>query len=67
VLLPDSEVTEIEESDFDDPARYIGFELRFGKHKDSFLVGFNRFRNNEPMYGWLHIVGRNPLTSSVIA
>lgn len=68
VLLPDSELTEIEESDFDDPAKgYIGFELRFGKHKDSFLVGFNRFRNNEPMYGWLHIVGSNPLTSSVIA
>lgn len=68
VLLPDPEVTEIEESDFDDPEKgYVGFELRFGKRKDSFLVGFNRFRNNEPMYGWLHIVGSNPLTSSVIA
>ena len=52
VLMPDSDVANIEETEFDNPAksidddpnkRFNGFELRFGKGKDSFLVGFNRF------------------------
>ena len=33
-----------------------GFELRFGKSGNSFLVGYNRF-NGQPMYGWLEIDG----------
>ena len=67
LLMPESDVVEIKEEEFDDPTKgYNGFELRFGKHKDSFLVGFNRFKNNEAMYGWLHIVGDNPLRSSML-
>ncbi|MCG8603724.1 hypothetical protein MJD09_01820 [bacterium] len=74
VLLPDSEIIEIEEADFDKPDNFMtlndgrqivfnGFELLFERKEDSFLVGFNRFKNNEPMYGRLLIVGDNPLTS----
>lgn len=64
VLLPDSEITAIEEVDFDKPdSGFNGFELLFERSKDSFLVGFNRFQNNQPMYGRLHIVGDNPLIS----
>lgn len=74
VLLPDSETIEIDEADFDLPDNLItlsdgrrvglnGFELLFERRKDSFLVGFNRFNSNEPMYGRLHIVGDNPLIS----
>jgi hypothetical protein len=37
-----------------------GFELRFGENENSFLVGFNRFENGEPMYGWIEVTG-NPL------
>jgi len=63
MLLPDSEIIKIEESDFDKPDNgFNGFELLFEHKKDSFLVGFNRFKNNEPMYGRLLIVGENPLT-----
>ena len=35
-----------------------GFELRFGESEQSFLVGYNRFDNNQPMYGWLEISGK---------
>lgn len=75
VLFPDPEIIEIEESDFDLPDKkfvtlsdgkqvgFNGFELLFEHKEDSFLVGFNRFRNNEPMYGRLLIVGDNPLAS----
>ncbi len=64
VLLPSAEVTAIEEADFDQPdAGYNGFELRFGRKEDAFIVGYNRFDKSKPMYGWLHIVGSNPLRS----
>ena len=35
-----------------------GFELRFGQTEHSFLVGFNRFAESEPMYGWLEVSGK---------
>jgi len=64
VLLPDPEIIESEESEFDKPDNgFNGFELLFEHEKGSFLVGFNRFKNNEPMYGRLVIVGENPLKS----
>lgn len=67
VLFPSAEVIEISEADFDKhDAGYNGFELRFGKKSDAFIVGYNRFDGNKPMYGWLHIVGSNPLRSDVI-
>jgi hypothetical protein len=62
VLLPENNIKDIKEDDFDKPdSGFNGFELRFGKTKKSFPVGFNRFDDSEPMYGWLHIIGSNPL------
>lgn len=55
VLLPDTEIIEMEESEFDN---LTGFELRFGENEKSFLVGFNRFDETKPMYGWLEITGK---------
>lgn len=55
ILLPDSEVEELSEEEFD---KLTGFELRFGESERSFLVGFNRFCDAAPMYGWLEITGK---------
>lgn len=57
VLLPDRHVHQMPESEFN---ILHGFELRFGENERSFLVGFNRFNDGEPMYGWLEVTG-NPL------
>ncbi len=40
-----------------------GFELQLGESEDSFITGFNRFNNAEPMYGKLEITG-NPVRNS---
>lgn len=58
VMLPDSEIIEIEEEQF---AELDGFELRFGESDQSFLVGYNRFDNNKPMYGWIEYNGNKLL------
>ncbi len=55
VLFPEAEILEMEEQEFD---RLTGFELRFGESEKSFLVGFNRFDETKPMYGWLEITGK---------
>ncbi|MFA6949536.1 MAG: hypothetical protein WCQ70_02515 [Lentimicrobiaceae bacterium] len=55
ILLPDENILEMEESEFN---QLTGFELRFGENDKSFLVGFNRFDNIKPMYGWLEISGK---------
>ena len=55
VLLPDSEIIEIDESEFDE---ITGFELRFGESEKSFLVGFDRFTDSQAMHGWLEITGK---------
>lgn len=55
VLLPDSGIIKMEESDFDE---MTGFELRFGESEKSFLVGFDRFNESQAMYGWLEITGK---------
>jgi len=39
---------------------FNGFELIFERTDQSFLVGYNRFDQNHPMYGWLKTVG-NPV------
>ena len=36
---------------------FPGFELVFEKNDKSFLVGYHRV-NNEPMYGWIRVVGQ---------
>ena len=58
ILLPDSEIQRIEETDFDNMK---GFEMRFGQSEQSFLVGYNRFMKNRPMYGWLEYNGNSLL------
>lgn len=58
ILLPSAEVTKVSEEDFD---KLPGFELRFGESEQSFLVGYNRFENNKPMYGWLEYNGQKLL------
>ncbi|MDD3686563.1 MAG: hypothetical protein PHE56_07330 [Bacteroidales bacterium] len=55
VLLPSGIIESMEELDFN---QINGFELRFGKTENSFLVGFNRFDDAKPMYGWLEITGK---------
>lgn len=54
VLLPDSEILKLSETDFN---QLNGYELRFGRSEQSFLVGYNRFKENEEMYGWIEISG----------
>lgn len=55
VLLPDSEIEQKTEQEFDE---ITGFELRFGENEKSFLVGFDRFNSSQAMYGWLEITGK---------
>lgn len=55
VLFPDAEILNIDETEFEN---LTGFELRFGENDKSFLVGFNRFDETKPMYGWLEITGK---------
>lgn len=57
VLLPDMKILKMDEEAFNE---LDGFELRFGEGERSFLVGFNRFEQSKPMYGWLEVTG-NPL------
>lgn len=55
VLFPDAELLKIEEDLFNN---LTGFELHFEENDKSFLVGFNRFDNAKPMYGWLEVTGK---------
>lgn len=58
ILLPIPEIQEIDEEEFN---KLPGFELRFEKSDDAFLVGYNRFNGSEPMYGSLEIDGQSIL------
>ncbi len=58
VMLPDTEVYEFTDEEF---AELDGFELRFGESEQSFLVGYNRFDNGKPMYGWIEYNGNKLL------
>ena len=55
VLLPEQEILQLDEKEFD---VLDGFELRFGENESSFLVGYNRFDDSKPMYGWIEIIGK---------
>ena len=58
ILYPDDEIIEVSDEEFDTyEDDFAGFELIFEKNEKSFLVGYNRFNNNDPMYGWLKVVG----------
>lgn len=58
VMLPEAEILVLSEEQFSD---LDGFELRFGESEQSFLVGYNRFDNNKPMYGWIEYNGNKLL------
>ncbi len=58
ILLPDDEIYDFSEQEF---AELDGFELRFGQLEQSFLVGYNRFDNGSPMYGWIEYNGNKLL------
>jgi hypothetical protein len=61
ILYPDQEVLEVTEEEFNNNDEvFYGFELMLEKNEKSFMVGYNRMNNNQPMYGWLKIVG-NPV------
>ena len=61
ILYPNPEISEVSQQQFEqDEESFSGFELVFQKNDNSFLVGYNRMNNNEPMYGWLRVVG-NPV------
>lgn len=57
VMLPKKKIEVMSEAEFD---KKDGFELRFGESENSFLVGYNRFKGAEPMFGWLEAT-ENPL------
>ena len=61
LMLPDDNILTITEDDFNS---IDGFELRFGESEQSFLVGYNRFDNSKPMYGWLEISGKPVLNAN---
>ncbi len=61
ILLPNESIIKMPEEDFDAQEDiFFGFELMFEQREESFLLGYNRFDDNKPMYGWLKIVG-NPV------
>lgn len=58
ILLPEQKIVYMKDPDFNN---LPGYELRFGQSNNSFMVGFNRFDNSSPMYGWLEYGGHKLL------
>jgi len=54
LMLPDENIINMTDEEFN---TIDGFELRFEDSDISFLVGYNRFHQNEAMFGWLEIAG----------
>jgi hypothetical protein len=60
-LYPDPDILEVSQQEFiENEDLFSGFELVFEENDKSFLVGYNRYNKNKPMYGWLRVVG-NPV------
>lgn len=58
MLYPDEQILEVTPEEFDtNEELFAGFELVFEKNEQSFLVGYNRLKQSEPMYGYIKIVG----------
>ena len=55
ILFP-TELKEIDKEVFNNDEEFAGYELIFEKNDESFHVGYDR-KTNEPMYGWLKILG----------
>ncbi len=62
LLFPDAVIQETTTEAFDQPP-FDGFELVFELTDQSFVVGYNRFDQNQPMTGWLKVIG-NPIPQS---
>lgn len=58
VMLPGRDIIEMTEEEF---SAVHGFELRFGESEQSFLVGYNRYGDNQPMYGRIEYDGQSLL------
>jgi len=57
MLYPEA-IINTSKNDFEeDEEKFAGFELVFEKNDKSFLVGYHRV-SNEPMYGWIRVVGQ---------
>jgi hypothetical protein len=56
LVFPDGErgIKKMSTEEFDD---IPGFELKFTDSQNGFMVGYNRFKDYEPMYGSLEITG----------
>ncbi len=55
VLLPEDYIEKLDDAEF---SAISGFELKFGESEQSFIVGYNRFDDSRPMYGWLEYSGK---------
>jgi len=55
ILMPKG-ITEVNQNDLDDETLFNGYELIFENNENAFQVGYHRV-TNEPMFGWLKIVG----------
>lgn len=64
ILYPDEDIIEVSETEFEtNDDLFPGFELIFERNEKSFLVGYNRLKMNEAMYGHLKVVG-NPVKTN---
>ena len=64
LLYPDENYLEVNDEEFDtNEELFSGFELIFERNDQSFLVGYNRFKENQPMHGYLKVLG-NPVKSN---
>jgi hypothetical protein len=65
ILYPEEGIIETTLEDFNENEElFYGFELVFEKNDNAFLVGYNRLNDNQPMHGWLRVVG-NPVKTTV--
>ncbi|MFV0522391.1 MAG: hypothetical protein ACK5MI_08215 [Mangrovibacterium sp.] len=57
VLYPEEVIETTIEDFISNDEEFSGFELVFEENEKSFLVGYNRFKENSPMYGYIRVVG----------
>jgi hypothetical protein len=58
ILYPDEDIMMVSKDEFDtNEELFSGFELIFENNEQSFLVGYNRYKKGEKMYGYIKIFG----------
>lgn len=57
ILLPQSLLRATKDEFDNDEENFSGYELIFEENEASFLVGYNRFNQGRPMFGWLKTLG----------